>query len=349
MTFLWGDMLWFLLAVPVFVLIYLLVLRRKKKGALRYANLSMVKAAMGAGPGIRRHIPPTLFLIALTVMILSMSRPAAVITLPSQHKTVVLVMDVSGSMRATDVDPSRITASQAAAKAFVTDQPRDTRIGIVAFSATAMMVQVPTQNHEDILSAIDRFQLQRGTAVGSGILVGLQTIFPDEEFDLRQPGGRREPTQRRGQALGQAPSQEKPPHQAVPPGSHPNAVIIVLTDGQTNTGADPIEAARTAADYGVRVFTVGFGSPAGAILGFEGRSMRVQLDEESLKTIADLTRGAYFRAGTEADLQQVYENLSAKFTLETKETEITAIFSAVAVVLALLSAMLSLMWYHRIV
>ena len=145
---------------------------------------------MGAGQRIRRHIPPALFLVALTLMIVAIARPAAVIMLPSAHQTVILAMDVSGSMRATDVDPSRIGAAQVAARAFVEDLPSRTRIGIVSFAATASVVQPPTNNREDILAAIDRFQLQRGTAVGSGILVSLKILFPDAEFDLRSSNPR---------------------------------------------------------------------------------------------------------------------------------------------------------------
>ena len=185
MTFLWPDMLWLLLSVPALVVGYILLVRRKKKAALRYASLSIMKEAMGASHRFRRHIPPLLFLAALAMMIAAVARPAAVITLPSQHETVILAMDTSGSMRATDVEPSRIAAAQTAARAFVADQPRHTRIGVVAFAGTASVVQAPTQNREEILAAIDRFQLQRATAIGSGILVSLKTIFPDAEFDLR--------------------------------------------------------------------------------------------------------------------------------------------------------------------
>src|SRR5262249_44918361 len=184
MTFLWPEMLWLLLIVPALIAGYFYLLRRKKEAALRYASLSMVKEAMGPGHRLRRHIPPLLFLIALIVMILAIARPAAVVTLPSQHQTIILAMDVSGSMRAADVQPNRISAAQAAAKAFVAEQPSSVRIGVVSFAATAAVVQTPTQNHEDIMAAIDRFQLQRGTAIGSGIIVSLATIFPEAGIEV---------------------------------------------------------------------------------------------------------------------------------------------------------------------
>src|SRR5438067_12944697 len=192
MKFLWPEMLWLLLMVPALVAAYFFLLRRKKEDALQYASLSMVKEAMGTGQRFRRHIPPLLFLVALIAMIVAIARPAAVVTLPSQHQTIILAMDVSGSMRATDVEPNRISAAQAAAKAFVAEQPSSVLIGVVSFAATASVVQPPTHNREDILAAIDRFQLQRGTAIGSGILVALKMIFPDAEFDLRSSNPRRE-------------------------------------------------------------------------------------------------------------------------------------------------------------
>jgi Ca-activated chloride channel homolog len=344
-TFLWPELLALLALVPLLVLAYVLVLRRKRKAALRYASLSMVKDAMGAGPGWRRHVPPLLFLLALVLMIAAIARPAAIVQLPSQHETIILSMDVSGSMRAKDVEPDRLTASQAAAKAFVNEQPRSTRIGVVAFAGTASLVQPPTQNREDILAAIDRFQLQRATAIGSGILVALKAIFPEVEFDLRSSNPRREAFPRSLQSRREP---DKGTAKAVAPGSYKSAAIILLTDGQPTTGPDPIEAARMAAERGVRVFTVGVGTPNGEILVGEGWSMRVRLDEETLKNIANVTGGEYFYAGTAVDLKKIYRSLNAKFVMEKKETEITALFAAAAALLALVSALLSLLWFNRI-
>jgi Ca-activated chloride channel family protein len=346
MTFLWPETLWLLLLVPAAVIAYVLLLRKKKKTALRYASLSLIKNAMGAGQRLRRHVPPLLFLVALTLMLIAIARPAAVVTLPSQHETVILSMDVSGSMRATDVKPSRIVAAQEAARAFVAEQPKTTRIGVVSFAATASVVQSPTHSREDILGAIERFQLQRGTAVGSGILVALKMIFPDAEFDLRSFNPRREAP--KAAALDPSRPADKAAPKPVPAGSYASAAIILLTDGQTTTGPDPIESARIAADRGVRVYTVGIGTQGGETIGAEGWSMRVRLDEESLKTIANLTRAEYFYAGTATDLQKIYKNLNTKLFFEQKETEITAIFVAAAAVLALVSGLLSVLWFNRI-
>jgi Ca-activated chloride channel family protein len=350
MTFQWPEMLWLLLSVPVLVAAYVFLLHRRKKAALRYASLSLVKDALGPRQRFRRHLPPLLFLLALAVMLVSIARPSAVVTLPSQQETVILAMDISGSMRATDVEPSRIAAAQAAARVFVNEQPRHTRIGVVTFAGSAAVAQAPTQNREEILAAIDRFQLQRATAIGSGILVSLKAIFPDAEFDLRSWNPRgdslRDPS--RGVPLDQTREAEKQAFKPVAPGSYASAVIVLLSDGQSNVGPNPIEAARMAAERGVRIFTVGIGTVDGEILRFEGWAMRVRLDEETLKTIADLTKGEYFYAGTAADLHKIYETLSARLVMETKETEITALFSAIATVLALIAVLLSMMWFNRI-
>jgi Ca-activated chloride channel family protein len=304
-----------------------------------------VRDAMGAGQKFRRHVPPLLFLLALIALVVAIARPTATITLPSQHETIILAMDVSGSMRAADVQPNRIGAAQAAARAFVGDQPASARIGVVSFAATASVVQPPTRNREDILAAIDRFQLQRGTAVGSGILVSLKMIFPDVEFDLRGSNPRDDP---RGVPLDKAGASGKAAPKTVPPGSYTSAAIILLTDGQTTTGPNPIEAARMAADRGVRVFTVGIGTPNGEILGSEGWSMRVRLDEESLKTIANVTHGEYFYASNAMDLKKVYESLNTRLALETRQTEVTALLAAAAAVITLLAAFLSMLWFNRI-
>ena len=346
MKFLWPEMLLLLLIVPALVVAYFFLLRRKKQGALRYASLSIVKEAMGASQRFRRHIPPLLFLVALIAMLVAIARPAAVVTLPSQHQTIILAMDVSGSMRAADVQPNRLSAAQAAAKAFVAEQPSNVRIGVVSFAATAAVVQVPTHNREDIVAAIDRFQLQRGTAIGSGIIVSLATIFPDAGIDVSSLiYGRNAP---RGVPLDQTGKAEKPTFKPVPPGSYPSAAIILLTDGQRTTGPDSLEAARMAADRGVRVFTVGIGTTGGETIGFEGWSMRVRLDEETLKAIAKMTLGEYFYAGTATDLKKVYESLNARLVLEKKDMEISALFAAAGAVTALVSAFLSLLWFNRI-
>ena len=341
MTFIWPTMLWGLLALPLLVGAYVWLLRRRKKTALRYASLGLVKEALGRHGAWRRHVPPALLLVAIASLLLAVARPAAIVSLPLQEQTIVLAMDVSGSMRAADVQPNRLIAAQEAAKAFVADLPRSVRIAVVSFAGTAAVVQPPTLSRDDVVAAIDRFQLQRGTAIGSGIVLSLATIFPDAGIDLSQITGQREMPP----APGDKPKQEWKP---VEPASYTSAAVILLTDGQRTTGPDPVEAAKMAADRGVRVYTVGVGTKEGEIIGFEGWSMRVRLDEETLKTIANVTRADYFYAGTAADLKKVYQGLSTRLIVEKKETEISALFAALGALLVVVAAGLSVWWFGRV-
>jgi len=291
-------------------------------------------------------------LASLAVLAVAIARPTAIVTLPTQQQTIILAMDVSGSMRAADVQPNRLVASQNAAKSFVAELPRDVRVGVVAFAGTASLVQQPTHNREDVYAAVDRFQLQRGTAIGSGIVIALATIFPDAGIDLSQVSSGAPPRNAAPRALqpdtarnGKA---DPPEFKPVPPGSYTSAAIILLTDGQRTTGPDPIDAAKMAAERGVKVFTVGFGTKDGEIIGFEGWSMRVRLDEDTLKSIANITLGEYFYAGSAGDLKKVYEALNTKLVMEKQETEITALFASAAALLALLGAGLSVWWFGRV-
>lgn len=348
MHFLWPQQLWLLLLLPLLVLLYFVLLRRRKKLAVRYASLAIVKEALGKGPGLRRHIPPVLFLLALSAMLLAAARPVATITLPSTQQTIILAMDVSGSMRATDVQPNRLVAAQNAAKSFLGDLPRDVKVGIVAFAGSAQVAQLATVNREDLITAIDRFQMQRGTATGNAIVMSLATLFPDDgHIDLQLMQNNRD--RMRGTAIdAEKKEKEKKPFTPVPPGSYTSAAIIMLTDGQRTTGVDPLEAAKMAAERGVRVYTVGIGTVDGETIGFEGWSMRVRLDEETLKQIANKTSAEYFYAGTAQDLKKVYETLSTRLTVEKKETEVSGLLALLAAVLAVFSAGLSVLWFNRI-
>jgi Ca-activated chloride channel family protein len=295
-------------------------------------------------------VPPALLLLALAAATLAIARPTAMVTLPSQFQTIVLAIDVSLSMRANDVLPDRITAAQVAAKAFIEDHPPRARIGIVSFGGSAQLVQKPTERTDELIAAIDRFQLQRGTATGSALVVALATLFPDDDIDVESvvfgrpgagPGNRGVPIDRP-----QEPARERPP--PVKPGSYPSGVIVLLSDGRRTTGPDPIEVAKMAADRGVRVFTVGFGTVEGATIGFEGWSAYVRLDEETLKAVADITRGEYYHAGTAQDLKKVYQELNTRFVLERKDTEVTSLFTAAAALLAALAGVLSIAWFGRL-
>lgn len=341
MSFLWPEMLWLMIVVPLLVLLYVWLLRRRKKTAIRFANLTLVKEAMGKSAAWRRHLPPALLLMALSSLLFAVSRPTAIVSLPSQQETIILAIDVSGSMRATDVLPDRFTAAKDAAKAFLTDLPRTVRIGVVQFAGTAAVVQAPTLSRDDVSAAIDRFQLQRGTATGSGIVLSLATIFPEAGIDLSQITGQRN--------MPPGPNDKAPTDfTPVQPGSYGSAAIIMLTDGQRTTGPDPMEAAKMAADRGVRVYTVGVGTKDGETIGFEGWSMRVRLDEDTLKNIASLTRAEYYYAGTADDLKKVYQALSTRLVVEKKETEVSALFAALGALLVMLAAGLSVWWFGRV-
>ncbi len=350
MRFVWPEMLWLLLAVPALVGGYVLVQRRRRRAALRYANLELIRQALTPRHQVRRHIPPALFLLAMITTIVAIARPTARITLPSLQQTIVLAVDVSLSMAATDVDPNRITAAQAAAKAFVEERPPDVRIGLVAFGGSAMLVQSPTDNRKDLLASIDRFQLQRSTATGSAIYVALAALLPAAGNDLESLDLKGAPSRNSGrEAFGDLTHKpEIKEFTPVTPGSFKTGAIILMSDGRRTAGPDPLDAAKVAAEHGVRVFTVGFGTKEGAIIRGDGWSFYVRLDEETLQAIADITRGAYFHAGSAEDLKKVYQDLNARLVLEREDLEITSLFAAATVVLLLASSVLSLIWFNRV-
>jgi Ca-activated chloride channel family protein len=357
MSFAWPAMLWLLWLLPVLVIAYLLLLRRRR-GAVRYANLALVKEALGPGHRFKRHIPPLLFLLGLAAALLASARPSALVTLPSDQQTIMLAVDVSLSMRANDVEPTRILAAQDAARAFIGEQPPNVKIGIVAFGGTASLVQAPTSDRDELIAAVDRFQLQRATATGSAIAVALSTLFPNDGIDLQSMvfgkdfARHGQPADRSGSA-GPRPLQPAQPaqrrdFQPVPPGSYESAVIILLSDGRRTTGPDPLDLARMAADRGVRIYTVGFGTVDGARVDFGEWSIYVRLDEETLKQVAQITRGEYFHAATGADLQKVYQQLNSRYVLEKRETEISALFAGLAALLLVAAGALSMLWFNRV-
>jgi len=341
MNFIWARMLLLLILVPFLVAAYVLAQRRRQKYALRYASLSLVKDALGKGPGIRRHIPAGLFLAGMTVIIFALARPSATVTLPSEEGTVILSMDVSGSMRATDIKPSRMEAVKEAARIFIARRPRNVRIGIVAFSGTAELIQPPTSDNDQLLAAVNRLHPERYTAIGSGLQTALDAIFEKKDQTTDTP-----PPDPNDPLTAAPPTDQEPP--PVPPGSYKSAVIVLMTDGQSNQGPDPLDVADKAANLGVRVFTVGVGTKEGAIIGFEGFSFRVILDEATCKEIAAKTAGTYFKASSEGDLHKIYENLSTRLMVEREKTEITAIFVAVAAALLLAAGAFSLLWFNRL-
>ncbi len=338
MDFLWPYMLWLLLLVPVLIAAYIWAQRRRQRYALRYASLSLVKEALGKGPGFRRHIPPLLFLLGLAAMIVALARPEAVVRVPSEEGTVILTIDTSGSMAADDLNPSRMDAAKAAAHAFVDRQPNSVQIGVVSFSDDAFVVQAPTTDHEAVLGAIDRLYPQRGTAIGRGLQVSLDAIF-------ETPGS---PNPAASSFSAQADASPTPTPTPVPKGTYIPAIVVLLTDGENNLGPDPADVAQQAVDRGVRVYTVGIGSKDGSVLHIQGRSIRTRLDEDLLKQVAETANGAYYNATNEGDLQKIYENLGSRLVLKTEKTEVTAGLTGIAAALSILGGAFSLLWFNRL-
>jgi Ca-activated chloride channel family protein len=335
MNFLWPSALLLLIAPCVLALVYMARLRRKSE--------AMPGLEMPRMRPREQHLPVAIYLVALAVAALAAARPTALVTLPSQQRTIILAIDVSLSMRASDVQPNRLAAAQAAAKEFIREQPGDVRLGIVSFAGTAAVVQQPTKNKDELIEAVERLQLDRHTAIGSGIIVALAALFPDAGIDVESFGANswnRPPKA--------APKPAAKDFRPVPPGSNPNAAIILLTDGRRTIGPDPLQAARLAADRGVRIYTVGFGNATGAPVQVEGYSIYMMFDEETLKAIAGLTNAEYFQASSGAELKKIYDTLTAKFVLQREETEITAFFAAAAAALVIAAAGLSLAWFNRI-
>ena len=343
--FLWPRMLWLLLILPLLMGLYIWLLRRQGRQALAYPQLALVREAMQGQRQWLRHAPALLLLLALACMLVGLARPVGKLALPTNQQTIVLTMDVSISMRATDVKPTRLQAAQAAAHTFVDDLPRDVKVGIVTFAGTAHVAQQPTTDRQALHQAIDGFQLQRATATGNAIVVSLGALFPNAGIELEQLGlgALRLEGMAREQPL---PTQKPFAPQA--PGSYPTAAVVMLSDGQRTVGIDAIDAARMAAERGVRVYTVGVGTVDGEVIGFDGWSMRVRLDEELLKAIAHTTDGQYFYAGNADDLQQVYKSLSSKLGVELQQVELSAVMAGIAAALTLMAVLWSLIRNRRI-
>jgi Ca-activated chloride channel family protein len=344
MNFLWPQYLWLMLALPLLPALYVWLLRRRGKRALRYSNLQIVREA--SEPDWRRHVPPALLFVALAVLLFAAARPLASLTLPWARSTVMLAMDVSLSMRVSDVKPTRLAAAQEAAKLFLRDLPENIDVGLVTFAGSAQVVQAATLDRGALVGAIDAFQMQYGTAIGSAIVVCLTELFPDHGINLGDMtfGPRQKARGREGK-------DNEPPKQITPvaPGSYGSAAILLLSDGRRTTGVDTLEAAKMAADRGVRIHVVGLGTVDGGVAsGTEGLAIYMQLDEPTLREVARMTGGEYHHAGTAEELRSVYKDLGSRLQVETRETEITALLALVAAMLTVAAAALSMRWFGRI-
>jgi Ca-activated chloride channel family protein len=346
MTFLWPHNLWWMLLLPVLPAMYAWLLRRARRTAAAYPGLRLVRAA--AGRPWRRHVAPALMFAALALLLLALARPTAAVPLPWARSTILLAIDISRSMRVNDVKPTRMVAAQEAAKAFLAEVPRTIEVGLVTFAGSAQVAQRATLDRPSIVGAIDAIQMQYGTAIGNALVVCLAELFPDHGIDLGEMtfGA----ANRGARSLDEKKADKPPPREItpVPPGSYESAAIILLSDGRRTTGVDTLEAAKMAADRGVRVYVVGLGTPEGHTASGEGMAMYLQLDEPALRHVAQITGGEYHHAGTAEALRGVYRTLGSKLQVSKRDTELTALLAGAAALLLVAGAALSLRWFGRI-
>ncbi len=346
MSFQWPQVLIALALVPLLAAAYVWMQRRRQRYAVRFASLSLVRDAVGKGPGVRRHIPAALYLLAVTAMIVALARPQAPVNVPHNTGTVVLSIDVSGSMQATDVKPNRMEGTKEAARRFVNDQPSGVKVGIVSFSDFGALIQPPTRDRDLVLRAIDRLRWQRGTNIGSGLQVALDAIF--EGSDSPRPtttavaGG--PPAAPGGAARPPAPE----PAPQTGDRKAPPASIVLVSDGESNVGPPPLEVAQEAVKAGIKVYTVGIGTKEGTVLRIQGRNVFTRLDEDTLKGIAEQTGGRYLTAQSEEELTRVYEELARERQFEKEKTEVTFAVTAGALALSVIAGFLSLLWFNRL-
>jgi Ca-activated chloride channel family protein len=342
MQFLWPQFLWSMLALPLLPALYLWLLRRRGKSALRYPSLALVREA--SERPWRRHLPPALLLVACSLMLFAAARPLATVTLPWSRSSIMLAMDVSLSMRVNDVKPTRLAAAQEAAKLFLRDLPRDIEVGLVTFAGSAQVVQAATMDRASLVGAIDAFQMQYGTAIGSAIVVCLAELFPEHGIRLGDmtfgPGQKARGRDDKGAGPAKAIS-------PVAPGSYTSGAILLLSDGRRTMGVDTLEAAKMAADRGVRIHVVGLGTVDGVAGGPEGLAIYMQLDEPTLREVARMTGGEYHHAGTAEELRSVYQDLGTRLQAQTRETEVTALPAGLAAALVVAAMSMSLLWFGR--
>lgn len=344
MQFLWPWVLVLLGLIPVLTGVYIWVLWRRRRAAVRYSSLSLVREALPRSSRWRRHLPFALFLIALASLVTAFARPVTVVTVPTDQTTIILAIDVSLSMRSRDILPSRLQAAEAAALSFIQRQKSSTQIGIVAFSGYAEEVQPPTTDQEALQTAVESLTLARRTAIGSGILKSIDAIAEVDKTVLPSvdtPSAATEPT-------------------PAPAGYYAPDIIVLLTDGVSNTGPLPVDAAQEAADRGIRVYTIGYGTSGGFIPfggggpfgndpfqggGSQLGGFRAGIDEGTLKDIAAMTGGSYYSAESAGQLQNIFQSLPTYLITKHEVMEISVGFAAAGALLAGLAIVLSLLWH----
>ena len=333
-----------MLAVPLLPAAYVWLLRRPGKLAVRFSSLSVVRAA-AIGRNWRRHVPPVLLLAACAALLLAAARPMAPVPLPWARTTIILAMDISLSMRVTDVKPTRMAAAQEAAKLFLRDLPRNIEVGLVTFAGSSQVAQTATLDRAPLVAAINGFQMQRGTAIGTAIALSVAELFPDHGINVGDLTFGGKP---RGRSLDDQAKPARKQITPVAPGSYPSAAIILLTDGRRTTGIDTLEAAKLAADRGVRIHVVGLGSADAGSYAADGMAIYLQLDEPTLREVARMTGGDYHQAGTAEKLRNVYETMGSQMQLVKRETELAPLLALAAALLALAAGVLSMLWFGRI-
>jgi Ca-activated chloride channel homolog len=329
----WPGLLWTLLLVPVALAAYLLAQRRRSRYTVRFTNLDLLANVVSARPGWRRHVPPAFYLLALAALLVSLARPQALALVPKEQATIVLVMDVSGSMNATDVQPTRLVSSQRAATTFIEQLPDKFRVGIVSFSSTAQTLTRPTTDRAATYEAIASLHAEGATAMGDGI---------ERALDVKRPMG--------ASGSRATPSAPDPPDQ--PPGREPPVVVLLLSDGANTQGrTQPMEAASDAKALGVPVFTIALGTDQGMVdVPDESGTMRripVPPDELTLQRIAEATGARFFAAPTSRELKDVYRELGSKIGFVREKQEVTVLFSATALLFLVAGATMSLGWFSR--
>jgi Ca-activated chloride channel family protein len=336
MSMLWPGFLVLLILVPLLVAVYVWAQRRRRVG-LRYSSLSLVREALPRFSHLRRHLPFALFLVALSSLIVALSRPVQLVTVPSGQATIILAIDVSGSMRQRDISPSRLQAAQAAAISFIQRQRPNTQIGIVAFAGYAELVQPTTTDQEALQIAVESLTTARGTAIGSGILKAIDAI---SEIDSSVAPSFTETSQ------GEEPA-------PVPKGAYVPHIIVLLTDGVATTGPFPLDAAQQAVDRGVRVYTIGFGTESGSGLSDPfgrggqqgGGRFRRGIDEATMQQIADMTDARYYTASSADELMEVFERLPTNLITKTEMMEISVLFAALGALVVATALVLSMRWH----
>ncbi|MEP7136976.1 MAG: VWA domain-containing protein [Chloroflexota bacterium] len=335
MSFIWSSLLYSLLIVPLLLWLYFRSQRQRRDLAARYGSMGLINTSNKNAVGLRRHVPASIFLIAITVLLVSVARPQAKVSLPKLESTVILTFDVSGSMAADDLKPTRMEAAKAAATEFVKKQPSNVLIGVVAFSDGGLSIQPPTADRQKTFETIYRLVPRRGTSLGNGILVSLNTIVVnagDPPF--------------LNATSASAPTSPTPA--SAPTGWYPSSVIVLLSDGENNQNPDPTAAADLAVDLGVRIYTIGIGSTEGTTLKVDGFTVVSKLDEGLLQNISSTTGGVYYKAANETDLLRIYRDLKPKLSVRTEDIEVTSLFAGAGILLFLIAGALSLLWFGRV-